>query len=333
MTNYFKDLSQDKKEFFQKSSFPDWYKPMLATLTNERFSDSNWIYEPKFDGERALTYYKDGKIKIFSRNQHNLNKTYPDLVDAFQNQSAHSFIVDGEIVAFEKDVTSFSKLQQRLGVKKMSLKDALKIPVYYYLFDILFLEEFDLRKLPLKSRQKLLKQAIKYKDPLRLTEGILKEGENFYKRACEKGWEGVIAKRLDAPYQARRSPDWLKFKCHKSQELIIIGYTAPKGTREDFGALLVGYYKQKKLHYAGKVGTGFSQKTLAALKKKMDKHISPTPPVEERVREKNITWLNPFLVGEFDFTEWTKSGKLRHPRFKGLRDDKGAKDVIKEEPQ
>jgi len=332
MTDYFKILSPIEKELLQKSSFPDWYKPMLATLTNERFSDPQWIYEPKYDGERALTYYRNGQIKILSRNEHNLNKTYPDLGEAFQGQSADSFIVDGEIVAFEKNISNFSRLQQRLGVKEISLKDALKDPVYYYLFDILFLNGFDLRNLPLKARQKLLRQGIMCKDPLRLTEGIIKEGVNFYKSACQKGWEGLIAKRLDATYQARRSPDWLKFKCHRNQELIIIGYTAPKGTREDFGALLVGYYDDKKLHYAGKVGTGFSRETLASLKKKMDKHISLKPPVEERVREQHITWLKPSLVGEFDFTEWTKNGKLRHPRYKGLRDDKDAKEVVKEEP-
>jgi len=333
MTDYFKNLSQEEKALLRKSSFPDWVSPMLATLTNERFSDPSWIYECKFDGERALTFYNQGKIKIFSRNKHLLNETYPDLVDAFQNQASESFIIDGEIVAFDKEITRFSQLQQRLGRKKISLKDALKIPVYYYVFDILFLNGFDLRELPLKSRRDFLKKAIRYKGPLRFTEGIIKDGKPFYNKACTLGWEGIIAKRLDAPYQGRRSRDWLKFKCHKSQELIIIGYTAPKGHREAFGALLVGYYKKKKLIYAGKVGTGFTEKTLADLKKKMDKHISSTSPVEERTREKNVTWLKPALVGEFDFTEWTKAGKLRHPRFKGLRHDKTATDVIKEEPQ
>lgn len=334
MTDYFKNLSQEEKALIRKSAFPDWVSPMLATLTNERFSDSEWIYECKFDGERALAFYNQGDVKIFSRNKHLLNETYPDLINVFQHQTSDNFVIDGEIVAFEKKgITSFSRLQQRLGRKKISLKEALEIPVYYYVFDILFLNGFDLRDLPLKLRRELLKKAIHYKDPLRFTEGIIKEGESFYKKACALGWEGIIAKRLDAPYQGRRSRDWLKFKCHKSQELIIIGYTAPKGHREAFGALLVGYYKNKKLIYAGKVGTGFTEKVLADLKKKMDKHHSSSSPVEEHVKEKNVTWLKPALVGEFDFTEWTRDGKLRHPRFKGLRDDKAAADVIREELQ
>jgi DNA ligase D-like protein (predicted ligase) len=306
---------------------------MLATLTNDRFSNSCWIYEPKFDGERALTFYDHKKIEIFSRNKHNLNQTYPDLVHAYQKQASDSFIIDGEIVAFEKGITSFSRLQQRLGLKEISLKEALEIPVYYYIFDILFLNDYDLRCLPLKTRKNLLEKAIVYEEPLRRTEVILGEGEQFYREACEKGWEGVIAKRLDSPYQNKRSKDWLKFKCHKSQELILIGYTQPKGHRHHFGALLVGYYKQNKLCYAGKVGTGFSEEILIFLKKKMDACISPTPSIEEGITKPNlITWLKPVLVGEFQFTEWTRDGKLRHPRFKGLREDKVAREVVREEP-
>lgn len=332
--DYFKNLSQEEKTLLRKNSFLDWVSPMLATLTSERFSDPEWIYECKFDGERALAFYNKGNVKIFSRNKHLLNETYPELINAFQNQDADSFIIDGEIVAFDKgDITSFSRLQQRMGRKKISLEEALQTPIYYYVFDILFLNGFDLRALPLKPRRDLLKKAIHYKDPLRIAEGILKEGEHFFKEACTIGWEGIIAKRLDASYQGRRSRDWLKFKCHKSQELIIIGYTAPKGHREAFGSLLVGYYKHKKLYYAGKVGTGFTEKTLAELKKKMDKHISLTPHIEERIVEKDVTWLKPVLVGEFDFTEWTKTGKLRHPRFKGLRDDKEAAEVVREDPE
>lgn len=330
MNNFLKSLSQTERNLILKSSFPDWYKPMLATLTQDRFSDPQWIYECKFDGERALTYYNKGELKIFSRNKRDLNQTYPDLVNAFQNIQQDNFILDGEIVAFEKKVTSFSALKQRLGVKEISLEAALKSPVYYYIFDILFLNNYDLRKLSLKSRKNVLKEAIPYKDPLRLTEWILKEGIGYYTKACKQNWEGIIAKNFESIYQDRRSTDWLKFKCHKSQELIIIGYTAPKGHRQGFGALLVGYYKKKKLCFAGKVGTGFDEKTLESLKNKMDKHITSTPPIDEHLHE-NVTWIHPTLVGEFDFTEWTKAGKLRHPRFKGLRDDKNAHDVVRED--
>ena len=330
MNSFIKSLSQEEKNLLEKSSFPEWYNPMLASLTTERFSDPEWIYECKFDGERALTYYNQGELSIFSRNKHYLNKTYPDLVESFHGLSQDNFIIDGEIVAFQKDITSFSALQQRMGVREISMENALKAPVYYYIFDILFLNGFDLRSISLKSRKKILKEQISYKDPIRFTDWIEKDGKALFKNACKKGWEGIIAKNFQSSYQNRRSRDWLKFKCHKSQELIIIGYTKPKGQRYGFGALLVGYYKNKKLMYAGKVGTGFKEKTLVSLKKKMDQHVSVTSPSDEHVNG-HITWLHPVLVGEFDFTEWTTGGKLRHPRFKGLRDDKNPDKVVRED--
>jgi bifunctional non-homologous end joining protein LigD len=335
MSHYFENLSEFEKKLIQRSTFPQWVNPMLATLTHERFSNPSWIFETKFDGERALTFYSDQEINIFSRNKHNLNKTYPDLVEAFHNGNmSDSFIVDGEIVAFDKDITSFSRLQQRLGVKEISLIEALKIPVYYYIFDILYLNGYDLRNLSLESRKKVLKKAFAFHDPLRLTTWVLEDGIGYFKVACEKGWEGIIAKNQEAPYQSQRSRDWLKFKCHKSQELIIIGYTAPKGHRQNFGALLVGYYKNSQLYYAGKVGTGFTTQTLTSLKEKMDRYVSPIPVVEDKIGgDGPIVWLQPRLVGEFDFTEWTRDGKLRHPRFKGLREDKSAKEVVREESQ
>lgn len=335
MNHFFDNLSKQEKTLVKETRFPDWMRPMLATLTDERFSNSKWIFETKFDGERALTYYHNKQINIFSRNQHNLNKTYPDLIEAFKAARLDdSFVLDGEIVAFEGDITNFSRLQQRLGVREISLAEALKIPLYYYVFDVLYLNGYDLRDLPLKSRKQLLEKIMTYKDPIRNTTWVLEDGLGYYQLACDKGWEGIIAKNLEAPYQGQRSRDWLKFKCHKSQELIIIGYTAPKGHRQHFGALLVGYYKHKKLYYAGKVGTGFTEQTLATLKKKMDECISTKPIVDEKIQEHDtIVWLKPHLVGEFDFTEWTRDGKLRHPRYKGLREDKDPKNVIREEPQ
>lgn len=330
MDSLIKSLSKKEKDLIENVPFPDWYNPMLATLTKDRFSDPQWIYECKFDGERALTYYHQGMLTIFTRNKHNLNKTYPDLVQSFRNVSQSNFIIDGEIVAFQKELTSFSALQQRLGVKEISLENALKFPVYYYIFDILFLNGYDLRNLPLKTRKNILKKLMSYKDPLRLTEWIAKEGISFYETSCKKGWEGIIAKDFNSTYKDRRSTNWLKFKCHKSQELIIIGYTEPKGHRQSFGALLVGYYKKRKLFYAGKVGSGFNENTLTSLKKKMDIHVRATSPIDEHVNGP-VTWLHPVLVGEFDFTEWTTRGKLRHPRFKGLRNDKKAIEVVRED--
>lgn len=334
MKDYFKSLSAEEKTLIEETAFPDWLPPMLATLTDKRFSDPKWLYECKFDGERALIYFNQGDVKIYSRNQHLLNMTYPELMAPLQKQNSKNFIIDGEIVAFVEDVTSFSQLQHRMGRKAISLKEVLNIPVFFYAFDILFLNGFDLRQLPLNSRKKLLKAAINFKNPLRLTESIVEKGEIAFKHACKIGWEGIIAKRADASYQGRRSRDWLKFKCHRGQELIIIGYTAPKGHRQGFGALLVGYYnKNKELLYAGKVGTGFSEQMLALLKKKMDQHLVSSAPIKEIIREKDVTWLKPILVGEFAFTEWTNTGKLRHPRFKGLREDKKAASIIRETPK
>ncbi len=334
MIDLLKYLQPQERDLLQKSSFPQWTNPMLATLTNDRFSREDWLYECKFDGERALTFYQKGKVTLFSRNQHNVNKKYPELIRALLNQQHNNFILDGEIVMYDHGVTSFSKLQGRMGLHEISLQEALKIPVYYCIFDILFLNGYDLRQLSLKTRRDILKDAIVFKNPLQFSKSIVKAGEEFFKEACKKGWEGIIAKRSDAPYQGRRSRDWLKFKCHRSQELIIIGYTSPQGQREGFGALLVGYFSGKELRFAGKVGTGFSTQTLKSLKKIMDKHVTLISPIEERIHEpKTITWLKPVLVGEFEFAEWTPDGKLRHSRFKGLRDDMYAKDIIREKPQ
>lgn len=335
MNLYFKDLRLQDRQLIEKSPFPQWINPMLATLTDKRFSDPDWIFETKFDGERALTFVHNQKINILSRNQHNLSKTYPELVKAFEKHTQlNTFVIDGEIVAFDNEITSFSRLQQRLGLREISLDEASKMPVFYYVFDILYCDGYDLRQLPLSSRKVLLDKVIQFQDPIRRTEWRVEHGEQYFEFACDHGWEGIIAKNFNAPYQGRRSRDWLKFKCHRSQELIIIGYTAPKGQRQHFGALLVGYYKQGKLSYAGKVGTGFSTSMLEKLKHKMDQQRSLYSPITEKIREADpIVWLNPVLVGEFEFTEWTTDGKLRHPRFKGLREDKAAKDVIKEEPQ
>jgi len=159
-----------------------------------------------------------------------------------------------------------------------------------------------------------------------------RDGESYFKEACKKGWEGVIAKRAASEYQHKRSADWLKFKCAEGQELVIGGFTAPKGSRIGFGALLVGYYEDGALHYAGKVGTGFDDEFLAEFRKRLDRLARKTSPFAEQIGEKDVTWVSPELVGEFGFTEWTRSGKLRHPRFLGLRWDKAPEEVVRERP-
>ncbi|MDX1596038.1 MAG: non-homologous end-joining DNA ligase, partial [Nitrosopumilaceae archaeon] len=242
-----------------------------------------------------------------------------------------SMILDGEIVAFDKSVTSFSKLQGRIHVKdsKKALKSGIKI--YYYVFDILYLDKYDLRKIPLRDRKKILKTTVNFKDNLRYTSHRNHYGKKYLKQACKKGWEGLIAKKGDSNYESKRTRNWLKFKCVNEQELVIGGYTEPKGHRKGFGSLLLGYYKSDKLQYAGQVGTGFNDELLEKLRKKLEQLQKNSSPFDEKISKKDIHWVKPKLVCEVGFTEWTRTGKLRHPRFLGLRRDKPAKKVVRED--
>jgi bifunctional non-homologous end joining protein LigD len=262
-------LGKEERNRLKKKSEPKWTAPMLATLTDRRFSDEKWIYERKLDGERCLAFRKGRKIILFSRNRKQLNDTYPELVDSFLKQGAEDFIADGEIVTFEGGRTSFSRLQHRLQIKDVDEAGKSKIAIYYYLFDLLYLDGYETAKLGLRKRKKLLKRIFTYKKPLRFTAHRNKEGESYYQNACRKGWEGIVAKRADSQYVHSRSKDWLKFKCSKQQEFVIGGYTDPKGGRVGLGALLIGYYEDKDLSFAGKVGTGFDDETLRSMREKL----------------------------------------------------------------
>lgn len=326
MTDIPEILPDDVRDTLEKKSQPQWTKPMLATLTRKRFSDPHWIYERKLDGERCLVFKSDKSVKLYSRNKKSLNETYPEIIDALSSQP-HTFIADGEIVAFAGDITSFSKLQQRMhGNGKES-----DVRVYYYLFDLMHINEFNVTGVPLRERKKLLKECIRFDDPISYCVHKNEKGEEYFEDACRKGWEGIIAKDAQSPYVHSRSKKWLKFKCENRQELVIGGFTEPQGSRKGFGALLVGYYDEGKLKYAGKVGTGFSDDLLASMHSKMERiEIDENPFEQEQINERNVRWIEPELVGEFQFTEWTKDNRLRHPSFVGLRDDKNARKVIKE---
>jgi bifunctional non-homologous end joining protein LigD len=306
---------------------------MLATLTHDTFSDPGWIYERKLDGVRCLVFRQGRQVRLVSRNRKAMNDTYPELVEALSAQACSDFVADGEIVAFEGNRTSFSRLQGRLGLQDPEEARRSGIAVYLYLFDLLHLEGHDVTPLPLRDRKRLLKRALDFEGRLRFTPHRVEQGQAFLEEACEKGWEGVIAKRADAPYRHSRSRDWLKFKCVNRQELVIGGYTDPKGSRVGFGALLVGYYERGELRYAGKVGTGYDDETLEALGSRLERLERESAPFESTPREKGVHWVRPELVGEFGFTEWTEDGKLRHPRFVGLRNDKDPKEVRRERPQ
>jgi DNA ligase D-like protein (predicted ligase) len=269
MNDWRDDVSDDERGEIQKQTMPKWTKPMLATLTHKRFSSPQWIYERKLDGERCMVFRRKSRLHILSRNRKELNDTYPELLGPLTKQPAQHYIVDGEIVAFQGDVTSFSRLQKRIGISNPEEARNTGIKVYLYLFDVLYLDDCDVTKLALRTRKKLLRKNFDFHGALRFTAHRNECGEDFYNMACDKHWEGVIAKRADSSYVHCRSNLWLKFKCVNQQELVIGGYTDPQGARTGFGALLLGYYKNESFRYAGKVGTGFDEETLSDMSKKL----------------------------------------------------------------
>ena len=312
---------------------PDWLEPELATLTQDRFSDPAWLYERKFDGERCLAYSGDDRLRLMTRNQKQVSGTYPELAGALTAQSSGDFIVDGEVVAFDGETTSFSRLQRRLGQHDPAPELVDRVPVFFYLFDILWADGRDVRPRPLLERKEILRGLLEFGGPLRFAEHRTQDGEAYYAQACASGWEGLVVKRGDSPYRAGRSRDWLKFKCQNSQEFVIGGYTDPKGARTGFGALLIGYYDPGgELVYAGKVGTGFSTALLDSLARSLGQLARPQPPFGPGpLPRSGVHWVEPQLVGQVAFSEWTTAGQLRHPRFEGLRRDKDAADVVREQ--
>jgi bifunctional non-homologous end joining protein LigD len=315
---------------------PGWMDPELATLTRDRFSDPAWIFERKLDGERCLAFRSGGPVRLMTRNQKDDTTTYPELTQALAAQQAGDFIIDGEIIAFDGSQTSFARLQQRLGVHHPGPDLLAQVPVIYYIFDVLWTDGRDVRPVPLRERKQVLRDLLTFEDPLRFTEHIDTDGEDYFRQACASGWEGLIAKRADAPYRPGRTRDWLKFKCESGQEFFIGGYTDPAGTRTGFGALLLGYYDaDHQLVYAGKVGTGFNQRTLDSLHATLAGLERDKPPFDHgsKLPRSGVHWVQPRLVAEVGFSEWTTGGELRHPRFQGLRDDKDPADVVREIPQ
>ena len=298
---------------------------MKAVLSDEPFSDPAWIFERKLDGIRCIAIKDASGVSLMSRTAHQMNDQFPEIAEALEREPAEEFVADGEVVAMRGGVSSFELLQQR---------HRRHVPIYYYVFDLPFLSGEDLRPLPLRERKSRLRRALDFKGPIRFNPHRNGEhGEELFREACRKGLEGVIAKRADSPYTGKRSRDWLKLKCHAEQELVIGGFTAPKGSRTDFGALLVGYNENGALRYAGKVGTGFDHETLRELGarlRELEQDESPFPPFKPI--PPGTRWVRPELVAQIAFAEWTRDGRLRHPRYLGLRDDKPAVDVVREVP-
>lgn len=332
LSDVFERLPAGERALLGEAELPVAVPAMLATLTEERFSRPDWIFERKLDGVRCLARRDArGAVRLLSRNDQDMSRTYPEVAEALAGHASADLVVDGEVIAFAGRRTSFERLQGRLGISNAEAARASGIPVFYYVFDLLHLAGHDTRRLPLLTRKKLLRDAIAFADPLRFTTHRRGAGEEAFRAACERGDEGVIAKRAAAPYAGGRSRDWLKFKCVRDQEFVIGGWTEPKGSRTGFGALLIGYYDGATFVYAGKVGTGFDTVMLRRLGAQLAERAVPESPFQRnQVRERDVHWVRPELVAQIGFTEWTRDGMLRHPRFQGLRQDKPARDVVRE---
>lgn len=329
-------LDADVRRDLPRQDHPRWLDPMKAVLTDERFSDEDWLFERKLDGIRLLLYRDGETVRLLTRNRKRRNSTFPEVADALRGQPVDDAVLDCEVVAFDGEVTSFSRLQGRSQLQDERKARASGIPVVAYVFDVLHLAGRDLRRVPLRDRKRVLRAALTWEDPMRFTPHRNEDGEAFYREACARGWEGVIAKRASSAYRGSRARDWLKFKCVAEQELVVGGFTDPKGSRAGFGALLVGYWQEqdgdRELRYAGSVGTGFDDRTLQRLRDRLDDLERATSPFTGGGLPDgdDVHWVTPRLVAQVGFSEWTHLDRLRHPRFLGLREDKDPDEVVRE---
>jgi ATP-dependent DNA ligase len=283
--------------------FPDWVEPMAATLTQERFTGPEWIFERKLDGIRLLAFKNGPDVRLLSRNR--LPQNLPRIAAAIANLPLRDLILDGE-ATWSADAG-------------------------YHVFDIMWIDGRDVTSLPLAERQALL-SALPLRSPLQRVPAI--EDPTPWERAAREGWEGVVAKRRSSTYEHRRSPHWLKMKCEATQELVVGGFTDPQGARVGLGALLVGYFEQDDFVFAGKIGTGFDTKLLLDLRARLDRIEIPASPFTRATGLPRLRahWTRPEIVVQVAFIEWTVHGKLRHPRLLGVRFDKPAREVVKETP-
>ena len=313
---------------------------MKAKLVDAPPGHGDWVYELKFDGFRAIAIKIDKKASLFSRNEKKLDERFPEIADAVKQLPMRECVLDGEIVALDQEGRSSFQLLQALEM------EGRKAPLRFYVFDLLQLDGKSLMQLPLAQRKEALaKLCQRVKDPIRFSGEISGDPDVLLKEVSRRGLEGLIGKQRNSVYEpGRRSGAWIKLKCVNEQEFVIGGYTPPQGARKYFGAILVGYYEGKKLKFAGKVGTGFTSKTLSMLHKKFQSQRRDDCPFVDLPSKqggqwvqgitpsmmKKMHWVNPVFVCEIKFAEWTRDKKLRAPVFLGLREDKKATEVVRE---
>ena len=291
---------------------------MLATLVDEPFHKPGWVFEEKYDGYRILAYKEGAKVTLLSRNDHDRTATFASVAASIAKLRDRTVLLDGEVVAFD-----------RKGVSRFQLLQRGDVPHAFAVFDCLYRNGRDLRGAALLMRRRELEAAIgKASKEVMPSKRLADNGVEAYRIARRRGLEGAVAKDEGSPYQAGRSRHWLKVKVHQEEEFVIGGFTAPRGSRQHLGALLLGAYAGNDLHFVGKVGTGFTERLLADLAGTFKPLIRATTPLVDPPREKKVTWLAPKLVAQIAFAEWTEDGKLRQPVFLGLRDDKNPRDCI-----
>lgn len=316
---------------------------MLATAIDEPFDSPEWLFEIKWDGYRAIAFIENGNLRLVSRNQNDLTLRFPELKDLPQFVKARNAILDGEVVALdEQGRASFSLMQQRTGFHPGGKRAAVNadVPVLYYAFDLLYLDGYDWRKMPLEERKKKLFSIIEAGDSLRYSDHCEEQGKALFEVARQKGLEGVLAKKRDSIYQERRATEWLKIKIRHRVECVIGGYTEPEGSRAYFGSIVLGLYdKQGRLIHVGQAGSGFDQKSLNEVSKPLkERETKKSPFFGEVVALRKVYWVRPELVAEIEYAEWTASAaagkivqtgpKLRAPVFLGLRDDKDPRECV-----
>ena len=324
----------------QPASMPGQLDPMLCTLIAAPFDHPAWIFEPKYDGLRVLAYFDGRELTLRSRNHASQNFQFPDVVAALRESLTRPGIVDGEVVCLdEHGRSSFRALQQRFhlrNAREVTVRMQ-RHPAYLYLFDLLYVDCYDVRVLPLKDRKALLRESVHWSHHVRCTVYQSERGKALWRQACREGSEGIIGKHLDSPYVEGRSSWWVKVKCIGRQEFVVGGFTDPQRSRVGLGALLIGYYSDdgQRLIYAGKVGTGYTREALLDLRSHLDALEQRKSPFDagDLPHGSQVHWVRPQLVAEIAFGEWTQNGMLRQPRFEGLRTDKTPRECRRERPK